>query len=298
MADPFAFRNFDGLPALPVIMRQLSALFRFLSRLFSRIQMAKIGMASASVAFFGFLALFPAAAVVIALWGVGADPAFVRQQIEPLEDLLPPDAFSLLSSQIQALIDSSTRGLGLATLISTLIALWSARAGVSALVGGLNAVHHLPDHGGVWHEVLSVMLTVGLVGVTLAAMIAAVVVPVILAHLPLGTASAIVLHSANIVLGLVLAILGLALAYRFGPNRNADTRTAFFTPGLIIALILWLMVSRGFVFYLANFNSYNKIYGSIGAVAALMMWFYFSAYAVLLGAAVDAERASGRGTGQ
>lgn len=262
----------------------------FLRRLMLRVQMAKIGMAAASTAFFGFLALFPAAAVIIALWGVGADPAFVRQQIEPLRDLLPPDAFSLISTQIEALVAASTPGLGWATVASILIALWSARAGISALVGGLNAVHHLPDHGGLWHEVLSILVTVALVGLTLAALLAAVVAPIVLALLPLGAASSFVLHSANNVLGLGLAVIGLAIAYRFGPNRPQGARIAFFTPGIAVALILWIIVSRGFVLYLANFASYNKIYGSIGAVAALMMWFYFGAYALLLGAAVDAER--------
>jgi membrane protein len=260
-----------------------------------RIQKAKLGMAAASVAFFGFLALFPGAALVIAIWGVGADPAFVRAQIEPLKDILPPEGYALFSSQVQALVDASTPGLGWATLVSALIALWSARAGASALVSGLNAVHHLPDRGGLVHEILSILLTIALVGITLAALLAAVIVPLVLEQLPLGTFSAVALHTANLLLGFALAVLGLSLAYRFGPNRSRPTPIAFFTPGVLVALVLWLLVSRGFALYLANFNSYNKIYGSIGAIAALMMWFYFSAYAVLLGAAVDAERAASAG---
>jgi membrane protein len=263
-----------------------------LSRYLRRIQTAKLGMAAASVAFFGFLALFPGAAVIIAIWGVGADPAFVRAQVEPLQDILPPEAFALFAEQVQALVDASTPGLGWTTLVSTLLALWSARAGSSALVSGLNAVHHLPDRGGFWHEVLSFLLTIALVGITLMALLMAVVVPVALSHVPLGAWAAITLQTVNILLGLALAILGLALAYRFGPNRTEPATIAFFTPGLIVALLLWLLASRGLALYLSNFTSYNKVYGSIGAVAALMMWFYFSAYAVLLGAAVDAERAA------
>ncbi len=262
------------------------------ARYLLRIQTAKLGMAAASVAFFGFLALFPGAAVIIAIWGVGADPAFVRQQVEPLQDILPPEAFALFATQVQALVDASTPGLGWTTLVSTLLALWSARAGTSALVSGLNAVHHLPDKGGFWHEVLAILLTTALVAITLLALLLAVIVPVALAHLPLGAWAAIALQTVNILLGLLLAVLGLAIAYRFGPNRTTPAPIRFFTPGLIVALLLWLLVSRGFALYLSNFTSYNKVYGSIGAVAALLMWFYFSAYAVLLGAAVDAERAA------
>ena len=262
------------------------------SRFMLRIQTAKLSMAAASVAFFGFLALFPGAAVIIAIWGVASDPGFVRQQIDPLKDVLPPEAFTLFADQVQALVDASTPGLGWTTLISTLLALWSARAGTSALVSGLNAVHHLPDRGGFLHELLSMLLTMALGGITILALLLAVVVPVALAHVPLGAFAAIALQAANILLGLVLAVLGLATAYRFGPNRTTPEPISFFTPGVIVALFLWLLASRGFAIYLTNFTSYNKVYGSIGAVAALMMWFYFSAYAVLLGAAVDADRAA------
>ncbi len=271
-------------------MKRLLSLRTPLSAYLTRIQTAKLGMAAASVAFFGFLALFPATAVVIALWGVGANPAFVADQIAPLQDVLPGDAYTLFSGQVQALVSASTPGLGWATLISTLLALYSARAGTSALVSGLNAVHHLPERSGFWHEVLSMVLTASLVAITLAALVLAVIVPVALSHLPQGTWSAPLLQVANIALGLFLAAVGLAVTYRFGPNRVRGGHYAFFTPGLIVALVLWLAASRGFAWYLGNFGSYNKIYGSIGAVAALMMWFYVSAYAILLGAAVDAER--------
>ena len=92
-----------------------------------------------------------------------------------------------------------------------------------------------------------------------------------------------------VTLGLV--VLGLAVTYRFGPNRLDHHRPRLFTLGLLVAVVLWFIVSRGFVIYLANFNTYNKVYGSIGAVVILQMWLYLSAYAVLFGAAVDAERA-------
>jgi len=99
------------------------------------------------------------------------------------------------------------------------------------------------------------------------------------------------LEAANVGLGLLLVVIGLALAYRFGPNRPAGARTVLFTRGLLVAVILWAIVSRGFVVYLANFSNYNQVYGSIGAVVAFLMWLYLSAYAVLLGAAVDADHA-------
>jgi membrane protein len=111
--------------------------------------------------------------------------------------------------------------------------------------------------------------------------------------LPLGPAEAKVLASANFGFGLLLVTLGIGIFYRFGPNRPKNRYTPrFLTLGLLVAIVLWGAVSRGLVYYLSNFPSYNQVYGSIGAVVALMFWFYISAYAVLLGAAVDAERAA------
>ena len=109
-----------------------------------------------------------------------------------------------------------------------------------------------------------------MVAIALAALLASVVVPLVIAHLPLGTTAALALEVANILLALMLVVLALALAYRFGPNRPAHLNPPLFTWGLLVALLLWAIVSRGFVLFLANFNSYNQIYGSIGAVIALI----------------------------
>ncbi|MGB8812872.1 MAG: YihY/virulence factor BrkB family protein [Paracoccaceae bacterium] len=262
-----------------------------LLRLAQRTDRAELGMMAASVAFFGFLAIFPAVAAVIAIWGFAADPGIIRQEVALLRDVLPSDAYSLLSTQIEALLTANSSHLGWATLFSTLFALWSARAGVDALIRGLNAIHHFPNRAGLPHLGLAVVLTLTLVGITLAALLAAVVAPLIIGLLPVGSASALALEMANTGLGLLIVVFGIGLAYRFGPNRPpAAPRPALFTPGLVLAVVLWALVSRGLVIYLANFGSYNQIYGSIGAVAALLMWLYLSAYAVLLGAAVDAER--------
>lgn len=260
-------------------------------RLQRRAQRSNLSMISASVAFFGFLAIFPAVASIIAIWGFAADPGIIRQQIDLLRDFLPPDAFTLLNIQIEALLSVKTRQLGWASLLSTGLALWSARAGVAALVHGINAVHQLPDRSGIRHQVRSLLLTFTLVGIALAAILASVVAPVIIGFLPLGWGSALALEAANIGLGLLLVISGLALVYRFGPNRPSGARRVLFTRGVLVALMLWALVSRGFVLYLANFGSYNEVYGSIGAVVALLMWLYLSAYAVLIGAAVDADHA-------
>jgi membrane protein len=257
------------------------------NRLWHRSFDAKLGLISAGVAFFGFLAIFPAAASVIALWGFASDPEVIRGQIALLRDFLPEDAFTVLDTQVQALISSNGGNFGAATILSTLFALWSARAGVDALIQGLDAAYGTSQRGGFWHAVQAVVLTGTLIGVALVSVLAAVIVPLLLAVLPLGPDSARLLEIVNEILGLSVVIIGVALAYRFGPNHLPRMRPHIL-PGLILSTLLWVAASRGFMLYLANFASYNQIYGSIGAVVALLMWFWLSSYAVLLGAALNA----------
>lgn len=269
------------------------SLFHAANQVWLRASNAEIGLISAGIAFFGFLAIFPALVAIITIWGFAADPAVVQTQLDLAENYLPPEAFDLLYGQVQRILATNTRSLGLATVASTLFALWSARAGVGALISGINAIHGLPNRSGVRHAARAFFLTLVLIGLVLAGMVLAVVMPLLLDFLPLGAATAKALGAANLLVGMALVALSIAIAYRLGPNRAGKrAHRAFFTFGMFVALALWVAVSRGLVFYLGNFANYNQVYGSIGAVVALLMWFYLSAFAVLLGAAVDAERDS------
>lgn len=263
----------------------LAALWRY----YRRTEQAELDLIAAGVAFYAFLAIFPAAAAVIAIWGFVSDPQLIRQELELLRPVLPPDVLALIAAQIEGLLSVTSSNLGLTTILSTAFALWSARAGVAALIRGLNAIYQRPNRSGHWHQLRALALTFVLVGLVLAALVLAVILPLILAFLPFGSYSLKALQGTNMALGLALGVLAMALAYRLGPNHGA-TKPPLMSWGLLVAVVLWVLATRGFMFYLENFPSYNRIYGSIGAVAALMMWLYVSAYAVLLGAAVDAER--------
>lgn len=264
---------------------------RRLVRIMARASQANLGMVAAGVAFFGFLSIFPAMAFVMGLWSFAADPTVIRDEMAILADFLPHDAFSVLNTQVEALLAAGSSELGWTTILSLMVAFWSARSGVAGMVSGLNAVHHHPDRSGLYAILLSMALTLMMVVIALAALLASIVAPVLLRFLPLGPFASLALDLGNMLLALGLLVLGLALTYRFGPNRPDHIQVRLFTRGLLVAMVLWFAVSRGFVLYLANFNSYNQVYGSIGAVVILMMWLYLSAYAVLLGAAVDAEAA-------
>jgi membrane protein len=257
---------------------------------YRRIEAAELDLIAAGVAFYAFLAIFPAAAAIITIWGAVANPDVIAQELALLARFLPAEATGLLQTQVGALLSMNSRDLGLTTVISTLVALWSARAGVAAMIRGLNAIHHLPNRTGLWHQIRAILLTLVLIGLILAVLVMAIAVPVAMALLPLDGVDAQVLTQSNIALGFGAAILGVGLAYRLGPNYPSRAKPPLLSWGLLVAAVLWVAATRGLVVYLANFSTYNQIYGSIGAVVALLFWLYVSAYAVLLGAAVDAER--------
>ncbi len=271
-----------------------AAFLRFL-HVWNRTATRELSLIAAGVAFFGFLAIFPAMASVIALWGFLSDPAVIRAEIALLQDVLPRDAFSLVAAQVEALMAANNRSLGWTTLFSVLLALWSARAGIGALIQGINAIHGHPQRGGLWSYALAFLMTLALVGLVLAALGLMVVGPVAIAFLTVDRYNALALELMNLGLGLLLVVVAIAILYHVGPNSEYRWRPPLLSRGLVVALVLWMAVSRGLVIYLTNFPSYNQVYGSIGAVAALLLWFYLSAYAILLGAAVDAERARRRG---
>mgnify|MGYP001764891317 CR=1 FL=1 len=256
-------------------------------RLWLRNAEAKLGLTSAGVAFFGFLAIFPALAAVIAVWGFASDPEVIYSQMAALKELLPSESYDLLETQVRSLVAANGRNIGWTTIVSTLFAMWSARAGAGALIQGLDEAYGHVHREGIWHILQAIMLTMVLMTVALASIVAAVIVPLVLAILPLGQDAATWLERVNEMLGVSVVIVGMWFAYRFGPNHPENVRPLIW-PGLLLAGVLWIVTSRGFMFYLARFATYNHIYGGIGAVVVLLMWFWLSVYSVLLGAALNA----------
>lgn len=247
-----------------------------------------LDLIAAGVAFYAMLAVFPAFAAVIAFWGFISDPSIIEDQLNMLRGLVPAEAFALLDGQVQALVAANSSTLGWATIVSIGGALWSTRAGVGALVRGLTAVYGTQPREGYWHSLAAILMTFALIGLALTALVAVIVIPIVLVFLPLGPLTNMALTGARWFLLIGVGLTGLWLVYRFAPN-HAVPRSRWASPGALVALILWAAASWGFSFYLGNFGNYNQIYGSIGAVIVLLMWLFISAYAVLIGAALNAE---------
>lgn len=242
------------------------------------------------VAFFAFLAIFPAIAALISVWAMFADPATLEAQIEALMAIMPPGAAGLLGNQMREVASTSSSTLGWSAGLGILLSLWSANKGMSSMMRALNIAYNEEESRGfVKRTAVSLALTASAVLGVLVALAMVVAVPIVLGFVNLGGGWVeTALNWARWPL-LALFVLGsLSVLYHFGPSRSRP-KWSWVSPGALLATVLWLAVSAAFSYYVANFGSYNKTYGSVGAVVAMLMWFYVSAWVILLGAELNSE---------
>ena len=252
---------------------------------------------AAGVAFFAVLAIFPALAALISIYGLVADPAAVEQQVASLRGVLPAEAADLIGRQLSRIASGSSQTLGWSLALSVLLGLWSANKGMKGLIQGLNIAYGEEDRRS-WFKRTAIQL-----GLTLGAIIAAIVaigmvvaLPAVLSFLGLGGGARIGVEVARWVLLAALVVVGLGVVYRIGPARGALRPRRWITPGAVVATVLWLIGSVLFSIYVANFGSYAKTYGALAAVVILLIWFYLTAFVILLGAELDGESEKTRRT--
>jgi membrane protein len=259
-----------------------------LVRVFFRVMDDNVGLLSAGIAFYAFLSVFPALAAGLMTWGLFTDIASLGPQLQMIRDIAP-DAFGLVADQMVVIATQDDGGLSFGLAFSIILALWSASGGVRALMQAMNMAYHEEEKRGfVRLNVLTLGFTLaGILFVALSvALIAAV--PPILKALYLGAFLDAVINTARWLLIVALFTAACAVIYRIAPSRT-KARWRWIVPGAVAAGVIWLVASIAFSAYLENFNAYNATFGSLGAVAALLMWFWISAYAICLGAELNAQ---------
>ncbi|HEU5152817.1 MAG TPA: YihY/virulence factor BrkB family protein [Iamia sp.] len=233
---------------------------------------------AAGVAFYALLSLVPALAAMVSVYGLVADPADVDRQVGDALAAAPAEVRELVSEQLRAVTDQSQGGLGLTVAIGVLLALWSASSGMKHLIGAINVAYDEEEtRGFVALRLRALLLTLG-------AIVFAVVAVGLLALAPGGIVAALVRIP---LLGLGM-LVGLAVLYRYGPDRD-EPRWSWTAPGTIVAVVGWLVGSALFSLYTATSGSYAETYGALGAVVVLMLWLMISAAVIVVGAEVNAE---------
>jgi membrane protein len=258
-------------------------------RVFWSVPQDRVIATAGGVAFFALLATFPGLATVVSLYGLFSDPTVIGRHLTLLSGFLPAGVLDLLGEQLVHVAGQSSGKLSWASLVSLLIAFWSANSGVSALFDALNVIYKEREARSlVRFYGTTLLFTLSAVAFILVALAAIVVLPIVLARLGLDAVSEVALRAARWPILLALVSLGLSLIFRYGPSRRA-AKWRWVSWGSAAAAFLWVCASAAFSWYVVSFDSYNRIYGSLGAGVAFMTWMWVSIVIVLLGAELNAE---------
>ncbi|MEJ1159982.1 YihY/virulence factor BrkB family protein [Prosthecomicrobium sp. N25] len=258
-------------------------------RVFLALGEDRILSTAGGVAFFALLAIFPGVATVVSLYGLFADTSTIVNHVGILSDILPPTVLQLFADQIALALKQSSTTLGTAFTIGLVIALWSANSGVVALFDALNVVYGESEQRSLLKLYATTFLfTVTAILFTILALTAVVVLPFVLGVFGLSSMAELIVSVLRWPILLAMLGIGLACLYRYGPSRR-DARWRWVTWGSAVASLAWLATSMVFSWYVVSFDSYNRIYGSLGAAVGFMSWTWISVVVVLLGAEINAE---------
>jgi membrane protein len=253
-----------------------------LLRVYNNISKDRVITIAAGVTFYSLLAVFPAIAALVAIYGLFADPTTISRNLDSLSGLLPGGAIDVIRDQMTRIASRGKGTLGLAFAI--------ANAGIKSLFDALNLVYNEEEKRGfIKLNLMSLTFTAIAIVFALFGIAALVVLPVALNYIGLGGATDLIFRIGRWPILFVLVALALALIYRYGPSRSKP-KWRWITWGSAFAALAWIVGSVLFSWYAANFGSYNQTYGSLGAIVGLMIWLWLSTIIILVGAELDTER--------
>ncbi|MDY6945811.1 MAG: YihY/virulence factor BrkB family protein [Pseudomonadota bacterium] len=248
-----------------------------------------VSIVAGGLALFALLAVFPSLAAAVAIYGLVASPDAIAAQMQAFTGLLPPATLEILQNQLNQLVSQRSETLSVGVIVGIVLAMWSARKGMVALISAVNVAYNEHDRRSfLMRMVMSMAFTVCAVLGFVVMVSIGVAVPIVLAFFPLGSATEWVLLGVRWGLLWIIAVFALSILYRIAPHRTRP-RWEWVNAGSIIAATLWLLGSGVFAIYVRSFNTFGEAYGAIGGVVVMLMWFYVSAYVVILGAEINSE---------
>ena len=264
--------------------------FDVLTRVKNQLDTDNVSIVAAGLALYSLLAIFPALTAIVLIYGLFASPEQVSEQLQMFGGLLPPEGLAILERQLGTLAAQGDQTLGVGLILAVLVALWSARKGMVALMTAANVAYDEEETRGIFRRLfISLAFTIAAVIGFIILVALGVAVPLLLNFLPIGNAAEGVLLVLRWVLLWLMAVLALSVVYRFAPDRRkAQWRWVSWGSGM--AATLWLGGSVLFALYVRNFgDTYGETYGALGGVIVMLLWLYFSAYLVVLGAEINSE---------
>ena len=253
-----------------------------------QLQSHNVALLAAGVAMYGLLSVFPGLAAAVSIYGLFATPADVIAHLNVFSGILPPEVWSIFNAQLQNVVAHNHGTLTAAAVIGLLIALWSARLTMSALMIATNIAYEQPEQRGFFFQItVSLLLTLGVIVGFVLMLLIGVIVPLALDVLGTAPWMYTTVTVTRWLLLWIFALLGLSVVYHFAPART-PARWRWVTWGSVLAATCWSIVSGLFGLYVRTFGAYDRMYGALGGVVVLLMWFYLLSFIVVVGAEINA----------
>ncbi len=259
-------------------------------RVYDGLQNDRVLLVSAGVTFYALLALFPATAAIVSLYGLFADAGTISEHLRLISGFLPEGALQVIADQVQRIVAKGQGALGLTFFGTLALSLWGANAGTKAIFDALNIIYKEREKRGfIRLTLVSLAFTLCSIILVIVAIAGIVAVPLAIKLFGIPNQSAAGLLSlARWPLLYAVILFALACLYRYGPSRTKP-RWRWVTWGSALAGSVWIIGSLLLSWYVSNFGAYNATYGSLGAVIGFMVWMWLSTIIVLVGAEINAE---------
>jgi len=260
-----------------------------LTHTWQRVSKDNLSGLAAGAAFYALLSIFPTLTALVSLYGLVADPTMVARQVTAIEGILPPEAVKLVATWLQIFVQGPPSRFGIGLIASVLFAFWSAWSATSILMTAIHICYGEEEKRGfVRFNLRALALTGGLALFGTAALALVAVLPAALALLPVPDAWGDVIAFVRWPILAGIVIVALAIVYHYAPDR-AEPKWRWVSWGAVVATTLWILGSVAFTIYVSKVGTYDKTYGSLGAVIILLLWLDLSAYITLIGAELNAE---------
>ena len=271
-----------------------STLFATLKRTLTEFQEDNLTDWAAALTYYGLLALFPALIALVSVIGLFGDPQSTTKTITDIVTSIGPQSAAQTFADPIKTITSNRSGAGLAFVLGLLTALWSASGYVGAFMRASNVIYETPEGRPFWKlRPLQILVTVVMIIlmaiVALGLVLTGPIVDAVAKPIGIGDTAVTIWNIAKWPVLAALFITMIAVLYYASPNVKLRG-FKWVTPGSIVAIVIWIVASAAFAFYVANFGSYNKTYGTLGGVIVLLMWFWITNLAILFGHELNAER--------
>jgi membrane protein len=259
-----------------------------------RVRQHNLPLIAGSLSYYAFLAVFPAAIAAVSIYGMVLEPDQLARQLDSITSALPSEIASIVSTQLDAIVATSSTGLGLASALGIAGALWSASAGTKSLMIGIDIAYDTEENRPfLLQRGIALLLTLGMVFFVIAAASLVTFLPDLFETLG-ARAEVRRLIELGRWPGIFVAVMGgLGVLYKIAPCRPAR-ESPWVSAGSLVAAVSWVLVTFGFSFYTGRLPDFNATYGTLGTAIVLLLWFFLSGLVVLVGAEVNAELESRR----